>query len=274
MNLSRIAKRSLTTLWAHKHLWFFGFFVAAAGSSGGGGAETGGAAGGGVVPTWLFILAAVLAALGLVAGILHVLSEAALIRGVRDDSEKREVLGIVDGLRESRRHFWSVLGLKLLLAASFLSIGVVIVAPLALGAFELVPMLAAALLALPLVVVAIPAALTLYFLYELGLRFVVLDYMRVRDALRAARRFLHGRLADAIRLTLLSFAGQVGGSFATFVACLPAAIVGFALYFTAGLVPAIVGATLLGLPAIVVVRGATGTFRSSVWTLGFMEGRA
>jgi hypothetical protein len=273
VNLTQIAKRSFRTLWTRKHLWFFGFFVAAAGSSGGGGAESGGAAGGGAIPAWILPLAIGLGLLGLVAAVLHVLSEAALIRGVRDD-QNGEVLSILDGLRESRRHFWSVLAIKALLAVGFIALGVVIVAPIALGAFEVIPMLFAALLALPLVVVATPAALSMYFLYEYALRFVVLDEMHARDGLRASRRFLHGRLGDAIRLTLLSFVGQVGGSFATFVACLPAAVVGLALYFTAGLVPAAVAGGLLALPAIVLVRGATGTFRSSVWTLGFMEGRA
>jgi len=34
----------------------------------------------------------------------------------------------------------------------------------------------------------------------------------------------------------------------------------------------VVGA-LLVVPFVVLVQGATGTFRSSVWTLGFMEAR-
>jgi len=270
VNISNIAKRSIHTLWTRKHLWFFGFFVASA--SGGGGGGGGGAGPGAGFPAWLIPVIVAAGLLGLVALVMNVLSEAALIRGVHDDQDG-EALGVLGGLREGRRHFVTVLVLKVLAALGVLATVIVTASPLALGAFELVPMALAAILVLPLVLFAIPVVLTITFLYEYALRFAVLEGMGTRDAIRASRRFLHGRLADSIRLTLLAVAGHVGGGLVGAISAIPGAAIGLATYFAFGLVPGVVVGALLVVPFVVLVQGATGTFRSSVWTLGFMEAR-
>ena len=96
---------------------------------------------------------------------------------------------------------------------------------------------------------------------------------RARDALSQARRFLHGRLVTAIKLTLLAFVGQLGGNVAAVVVMIPAALVGGLVYLVAGLVPSLVTGGALAAPLVVAVMGATGAFRSSVWTLGFIGDR-
>ncbi|RLB57498.1 MAG: hypothetical protein DRJ42_00180 [Deltaproteobacteria bacterium] len=269
MDITHIGKRSLRTLWARKHLWFFGFFIAAAG---GATADGAGSSAHGPLPQWLLPLLIAFSVLGLAVLIMNVLSEAALIRGVQRDQDG-ESLSIAEGFRVGGRHFLTVFVLKVLLAAGFAGAGVVVAAPIALGAFEVVPMVPAILVALPLVVVGIPGALTLYFLYEYALRFAVLEGFGARDAIRAARRLLHGRLGDSVRLTLLSFAGQLGGGLVTSVGALPGAALGLGAYFAFGLAPSVMVGALLVVPVVILVQGATGTFRSSVWTLGFLGAR-
>jgi hypothetical protein len=57
------------------------------------------------------------------------------------------------------------------------------------------------------------------------------------------------------------------------VCILPALLLGGGVYLLWGLVPALVAGGVLALPVALAVTGAIGVFRSSVWTLHFMEAR-
>ncbi len=269
MNIVEIGKRALSTIRSNKALWFFGFFVASSGAGGAGGRP---GHGGGPIPTWVWfaVAAAIVAAAGFL--VLHVLSEAALIEGVlRQRSGER--LGVGAGLRDARRHFFRLLGFK----AGALGLALLGVSALA------APALAAALGVLPAplgigisLVLAIPGALallTLALLYEYGMRAIVLEERTARDGWRAARRRLAGHLVHGTQLLLLSFAGQLGGNILAVVAVLPGLGAGLIGYALGGLPVAIAVGVLVALPFIVPVIGATASFRSSVWTLGYLEGR-
>ena len=274
MDLKTTATKALSLLWTNKHLWFFGFFVAASGGASGSGGNGGAAAapGAATLPGWLPVAVAGALLLGLVFFVLHVLSEAALIEAVRRDREGTR-LGIREGLGEGRRHFWSLLGTKLAFALLTLVVAAVMVAPAILGALEVFGVPLAVVLSLPLVLAGVPTLLTLHFLYEWTQRFVVLGGRTAVDAAAAGRRFLAGRLLDSVKVMLLSFAGQVGGGLAAVVGLLPGVAVGGLVWLAAGTLPALVVGGAIGLPLAVAAVGAGGTFRSSVWTLAFLEAR-
>lgn len=88
------------------------------------------------------------------------------------------------------------------------------------------------------------------------------------------RRYLSGRVLESLKLLVVGFVGQGCGAAVAAVGLLPAAVVGAALYFFVGLIPALVAAGVLAIPVVVAAAGATGAFRSAVWTLGYLQGRA
>lgn len=271
MRATDIMKRAFGTALSSRRLWLFGFFVAAASSSSGGGDHGGGGGGGlaGELPLWLVpvLVAAGLAALAGLA--MHVVSEAALIDGVGGGAPSR--YRIRQGLAAGRRSFLRVLGLKALrIAVSALSVGVA-GAPAALGAAGLVPLWLGVALSLPLALVAVPWLLTVYFLYEYALRFAVLDGLSVRAALKLAEGHLRGRVGESLRLLGVSLVGQLAGGAAFALAAIPCAGVGLLVWLAAGPVAAGVVGGLLLAPLGACILGALGTYRSSVWTLAFVD---
>jgi len=271
MDILDIAKRSLTTLWSQKHLWFFGFFVALGGGGGGGGSKEGqGGASLAALPTWAFILMGVALLLGLVFMVLHVLSEAALIEGVAE-GQQGEHLSIGRGLRRGRKHFWKLVGLKLLVGLVMGLTFAVIAAPAILAHFGLLPIWLGVTMAVLLGLVGVPWLLTVYFISKYAMRMAVLEDLGTIESIRRAQRFLHGRLGLSIKLTLLAMAGQFGGGMAMGAVMIPAALLAGLAYLIGGLVPAAVVGGVIAIPLVIVVMGATGTFRSSVWTLGFID---
>ncbi|MDF1561823.1 MAG: hypothetical protein P1V51_02195 [Deltaproteobacteria bacterium] len=269
------ARTALTTVWNHKILWFFGFFVAAGGSGGFQASTDEGAGAAGAtgalqsLPTWAFALIGVGLLLGLAALVLNIVSEAALIEGVRDSRQGARPT-LKQGLRQGWRHFGSLLGLKLLTALAFLAgIAVIAVAPV-LGALEVLPVGLALALGLPLLLVGVPYFLTVYFLYQWAMRFLVLEDRTAGEALREARRYLPGRLRESLELMLVGMLGQLGAGLAIVVALIPAALVGGLVYLAAGLIPAAIVGGLVVLPVGLAASGAGGAFRSSIWTLHFL----
>src|SRR5437868_3891780 len=98
-----VAKSALKTIWTHKALWVFGFFVAAAGGTGaarGGGAKPHlpGVLASHHLPPWVFGLIAVGLVLGVAGLVFHVICDAALMDGVRR-SRASEPVTVRLGLR-------------------------------------------------------------------------------------------------------------------------------------------------------------------------------
>lgn len=281
MQAIHIAQAATKTLWRNKSLWLFGFFIAAVGGTSstgthGGGGGSGGHAGGlfsghEALPSWMWPLLAVglVVAVGLL--LMHVVSEGALIDGVRRSRAGEEVR-IRIGFRAGLAHFWVLLGIKALLAVVLLFVVAAMAAPAVLAALDFVPMLTA-LVSIPLVIAGAPVLLTVYLLSTYALRIAVLDDEGIVESFRAARAFLSGRLLDSLRLLVVTLLGQFGAGLLMVVVVLPAAVVGVVLYFVAGLVPAAIVAGVLALPFVAVLVGAMGTFQSTVWTIGFLEGR-
>lgn len=272
MNPLQIAKDSLRTLWSQKQLWIFGLFVAAgAGAPGAHGESAGGHVSS--IPAWLVAVAVGAGVLGLAALVMHVVSEAALIEGVRRAREGGR-LGLGEGVRVGARSFWRVLGIKTLVLLVGATTVVVAAAPAALGALGAIPLAlgiaVTALLALPLV----PWMLTLQFVHAYALRFAVLEDRGVTAAFRDARQHLHGRIAESLKLLVVTFVGRAGASLFASAVVLPAAAVGGVAYLVGGLVPALVAGGIVAVPLALALTGALGTFESGVWTHGFLDARS
>jgi hypothetical protein len=269
-----IVKQSLQTLWRHKSLWFFGFFVTGASASAGApraGTRTTAVAG--ALPSWAIwvILAGVLVALGSL--VLHVLCEAALISEVRRASEGGAPT-IGPGLRQAKPHFGRVLVLKAMVAAVYSLAAGVLATPALLAVGKVLPLAVGLGLSITLVLVGVPVLLSIYFLYVYALRIAVLEDVPAVEAVRRARVFLHGRVAISLELLVAWYLGAALVGAAVVVASIPAALIAGLCYLAAGKIAALLGGVALMIPAAMAAVGALGTYRSSVWTLGYLKARA
>ncbi len=178
---------------------------------------------------------------------------------------------MASSMRLGMRRFLPVLGIKALVAlANVLSLAFVAL-PALLGAFSVLPLWLGIGLTTLLAIPAVPWLLTIHFVYEWALRFAVLENRGATGSLRAASRFLRGRIAPSLRLLLVTALANVASLVLSLAVILPAAALGFGIYSFAGLLPAAISAGVFALPFAAVIVGATGTYRSSLWTLGFLE---
>lgn len=272
LDVMQIVKQSLRTLWSRKSLWFFGLFVAGAG----GGASSN--SGGGVshatsaAPSWLVpvLIAAAVLALGVL--VLHVLSEAALIDGVRRANEG-EPTGIGAGLRNAKPHFGRVLCLKALVGGTFAVVTTAIAVPALLAVLKMAPIPLGVGLSAMMALAGVPVLLTVYFVYVFALRIAVIEDVPALEAVRRARIFVHGRLSISVELLVAWYLGAIVCGAAAAVALVPAAVVAGICYLAAGEVAAIIGGVAFMIPVALASLGALGTYRSSVWTLGYLQAR-
>ncbi len=210
------------------------------------------------------------AVLGLGMLALHIVAEGALIEGVsRKHRDPAAPFTIRGGLRLGLSHFGAVLGVKALALLLGLLLASAVGAPFALAGAGLLPLGAAIAIGLPMALVAVPIGISLYLIYSLGLRVAVLENRRVVDSLRRARRLLHGRLLDGLKILLTV---GVGGFLSKIIAA-PVAIpvlmatgIGF---LVGGWVGAVAALVTLAAPLALVGAGLLGCWTSSVWTLGY-----
>jgi len=268
-----IVKQSWTTLWRHKPLWLFGIFVA--GGSAGPAAHRPGAGAASAAsswPGWLLpvLIAAAILAMGVLG--LHVLSEAALIDCVRR-ADKGQPIAIGSGLRNAKPHFGRVLKLKLLAAGTFLAVLASMAAPTVLAAVKILPLALGIGMTAILALVGVPVLLSVHFVYVCALRIAVIEQVPALEAVGRARVFLHGRLSISIELLVAWYLGAVVCGAVAAVAMVPAGVVAGVCYLLGGTTAAIIGAATLMAPVVLAALGALGTYRSSVWTLGYLKAR-
>lgn len=279
MNFTRLAKRSLDLVWKQKSLWLFGFFAIAGGGTAANNGLTRKGSGGGMAdvsdfPAWVWPVLAVVVGIGFVALIMHVVSEAALIDGVKR-AETADQPSVTTGLQSGRRNFWRVVGVKLALGALSALAALVMAAPALLAVFDLLPVWLAVVLSVPALINGVPVLLSLQFVTQYALRIAVLDDVGVGAAIGHARVHLQGRVVDSVKLLLLAFVAQAAGSMATVACLIPGAALGVGVWaLTDAVIPAVAVGAVLSAPFAAMALGATGALRSTVWTLGFLEGRA
>ena len=265
-----IARDAVRTVWTHKRLWVLGFFVAA---GAGGGAQVELPAGGfGGFPTWVFGLLVLGSVLGVVMLGLHVVSEGALIEAVSRE-RRGEVPALGPSFRRGLAPAARVFGLKVLAGVVSTVAAAVAAAPALLGVFHAIPLALGIVLTLLLAVVAVPVVVSVQLAQEVGTRMVVLERRGPVDALRAGLRFLRGRLRFALTLFVVDGAAQLVTGLVALPFGLVAVGIGFAVYAVAGVVPAVAVGAVLAAPIGAMAAGARGTFRSALWTHGFLDER-
>jgi hypothetical protein len=273
MDLMAIARQAWQMTWRHKALWMFGLFVVATGGGGGGGDSGVKDQAGGDATAWLWPIVVAGVVAGLAALWMHVVSEGALI-----DAARRVRAGEVprnrEELRAGRAAFGRVVRVKLLGFAAMIGLAALLAVPALLAVAEVLPVLTAIAVGVPAAVVVLPLLLTVYVVYAYALRIAVLDGAGAMEALRAAWRFLHGRVLESLQLLVLAALGQAAGVLAVGGAAIPGIAIGVGVWLATGEVvaAAIVGG-LLVLPPALAIAGAAGTFHSSVWTMGFLDTR-
>jgi hypothetical protein len=280
MTIRELIEEGFRFATTYRSLWVFGFFVglASGGSNGGGrpggdgGAGSATALGGalGLFATEIAIaLAAVVLVVVVASFVLRFVSEGALIDGVIR-TRRGEAVTTRAGFRAGWAHCGVLVQIGLLYFAALVGSVAVLAAPvlLALWRFGAVGGLLVGLLAL---VVGIPWLITLSLVQAFALRIAVAENRRALDAIRKARLFLHGRLIHGLKLMVADFLGSLAMVALFLVVLIPVLLMLAASAVIVPIVPLIVVGGLIVVPLSCVLTAILGTFRSSVWTIGYLS---
>jgi hypothetical protein len=174
-----------------------------------------------------------------------------------------------EGFRAGWAHWGVLFRIGLLYVAAIIASVALLVAPCVL-ALRLFGALGAALLGLPALLVAVPWFVTLSLVQAFALRIAVIENRRALDAIGKARLFLHGRLIHGLKLMVAAFVGTLGLTVLGVVVIGPVVLLLAALAAFLPVWPLIVVGCLVLLPAACVLTAMLGTFRSSIWTIGYL----
>jgi hypothetical protein len=277
MTISEITRQGLHYARTCKSLWLFGFFVGMASGGSSGGAGGGDGAGGGwsvgigavafsveeIAPIVVVIIVAILAVI-----VMRFVSEGALIEGVVR-ARQGGTMTTREGLRAGWAHWGVLVRIALLYVAAIVGSLVLLAAPCVIALQALGPLVGLAL-ALPAVVIVVPWLLTLHLVQAFAARIAVLENRHALDAIGKARLFLHGRLMHGLTLIVATFVGTILIAAAGLVVVVPVVLLLVALLPVLRLLPVVVLGCLVLLPAIYVLTAVLGTFRSSIWTIGYL----
>jgi hypothetical protein len=213
------------------------------------------------------VVAAAIAAL--VALIVRFISEGALIEGVARVRQGGRMT-MRDGFRAGWAHWGVLLRIALLYVAAIIGSLVLLVVPcvLAYRAFGTVGGLA---LGVPALLVAVPWLITLHLLQAFASRIAIIENRHAIDAVRKARLFLHGRIMHGLKLVVATLVGTIAFTLIGVAAVVPVALLVRVLMAVIPLPAAILIGALALLPLAFVVIAMMGTFRSSVWTVGYLS---
>jgi hypothetical protein len=284
MTIGEIVRQGFYYARTCRSLWLFGFFVgiASGGSSGGGGAGGDGRTGGTsvgvagvsiggrldlsvteIVPIAIVVLLAIAA-----FTVMRFVGEGALIEGIAR-ARRGGTMTTREGFRAGWAHWGVLVRIALLYLAATIGSVALLVAPCVI-ALRALGALGGVLVAIPALVIAVPWLVTLYLVQAFAWRIAVLENRHALDAIAKARLFLHGRLLHGLKLVVATLVGTLAIVLVSVVAILPVALLLVALIPVLRLFPVIVIASLVLLPAVYVLTALLGTFRSSIWTIGYM----
>lgn len=281
MEYGNIIKKAWSITWDNKHLWFFGFFAA----MGGGGNYSGlfdrdHPAGtiSGMMRDWalshlglMALLVAAAAILFVVLIAVHLISRGGLI------SSFSQICRLQPGnfemtLGYGLKYFWRILGIEILYGLAVFLTSALTILPLGAmiiwggGGAKLVGITLLVLLALPLIVIIFGFGIWANFSYQIA----VLEDKRVLESIREAGRLLGETIGRSALLGLiiigLEVAFWVAMTAGLMALAVPFIILGM-INLWVGLVPGI----LVGLPLLLLVVAAYGTFASGYWTLAYLE---
>jgi hypothetical protein len=264
-----------------RSLWLFGFFVglASGGSNGGGGGGGGdGSAGAGglavgtllrFVTTEILVAAAAVVVLIVAAGlVMRFLSEGALIEGVVR-ARRGGVMSTGEGFRAGWAHWGVIFRIAVLYFAAVAASVALLVVPCVIALRAFGPM-GAVLTGIPAAVIAVPWLVTLSLVQAFAMRIAVLENRRALDAIHKARLFLHGRLIHGLKLMVAAFVGSLGIMLVGFAVIVPVVLLLAASAMVLPIWPLIIAGALVLVPVGCVLTAMLGTYRSSVWTIGYV----
>jgi hypothetical protein len=282
MTIGEIVRQGFYYARTCRWLWLFGFFVAIAsgGSSGGAGggngsgvsiglggiSYTGGLPNFSVTEIALIALVFITAVAAVTA--LRFVGEGALIEGIVR-ARQGGTMTVGEGFRAGWAHLGVLVRIALLYLAATIGSVAVLVAPCVI-AMRVFGAPGAVVFGVPAFLIAVPWLVTLYLVQAFAWRIAVLENRQALDAISKARLFLHGRLVHGLKLIVAAFVG----TFAILVPGLavvgPVAVLLVALIPVLRVFPVIVLACVLVVPALSVLAAIVGTFRSSIWTIGYV----
>jgi hypothetical protein len=278
MTIVDIVKEGLLYARTRRSLWLFGFFVGiwSGGSNGGshdsgGGDAFGGLAAAGVLATsgtLLASLAVVLVVVSVTFVVLRFVGEGALIEGVVR-ARKGGAMSTREGFRAGWAHWGVLIRIALIYLAATLA-SVALVAAVCVVAFRAFGLPGAVLAGIPSLVVCVPWLVTLYLVQAFAGRIAVLENRRALDAIGKARLFLHGRLLHGLKLIVATFLGTLAITLVGGLILVPVALLLVALMWLLPIVAVIAVAGVVLVPLLCVFTAMIGTFRSSVWTIGYV----
>ena len=102
------------------------------------------------------------------------------------------------------------------------------------------------------------------------MRIAVLENRTALDALAKARLFLHGRLRHGLTVMVAAVVGSLGFAAAGVAIIGPVVLILVALIPVLRVVPVLVVGAIVLLPVVYVLTAMMGTFRSAVWTIGYV----
>jgi hypothetical protein len=277
MTIRDIVEQGLYYARTCRSLWLFGFFVAIASGGSNNGVKvrrndsSGGAATDAILAfvareIWLIAIVVILALAA--AFVLRFIGEAALIEGVVRARQGR-TMTTREGFRAGWTHWGVLVRIALLCLAAAIGSVALLAAPCVI-ALRAVGAPVAIVLGIPALFVAVPWLATLYLVQAFAFRIAVLENRTALDAIGKARLFLHGRLLHGLKLIVASFLGTLGIVFVSALAIMPVAFLLTALIPVLRVFPVVVLACLVMLPALYVLGAIIGTFRSSIWTIGYV----
>jgi hypothetical protein len=278
MTIGEIVRQGFYYARTCRSLWLFGFFagMASGGSNGGGGGGGNGHAGGavagdGLLPlsvTEIALIASIIILAVAAVTVMRFVSEGALIEGV-----VRARQGGAMTTREGFRAGWAHWGVLVRIALLYLAAIIGTLAPLVVAcviALQALGLLGAVLLGIPAFFIAVPWLVTLYLLQAFAARIAVLENRHALDAISKARLFLHGRLIHGLKLMVATFVGTLAFVLLAVMTIAPVVLLLVALIPVLRVFPVIVLGSLVLLPGFYVLIAMMGTFRSSIWTIGYV----
>lgn len=272
MTLREIIRQGFYYARTCKPLWLFGFFVGlGSGGSGGAGGGGGDGAGGGLPldlsgPQVAVIIA--LFAFAIAAVVMHFISQGALIEGV-ERARKGGMMTTGEGFRRGWAHWGVLLRIGLLYVAAIVASLVLLAAPVLIALRALGPVGGAAV-GMPMLLIAVPWLITLYLVQVFASRIAVLENRHAIDAIGKSRLFLHGRLMHGLKLIVAAFAGTLALAVIGLLTIVPVVLVLAALMPVLRLFTVLALGSVVLLPVMYVLIAITGTFRSSIWTIGYL----
>jgi RNA polymerase sigma factor (sigma-70 family) len=227
MDLVHVVTRSLRATRDNKLLWGFGLLAGGLTDFGvrhDSGANSATPTGEGPAAPWLLVVLA----LALAFVVAHLVSEGALIEGIRKQRTANGGAAFRRLVQRGLARAWPILMLKLGGGATWGASAALLLAPLWAYRQGWLAPAPALLLGVPFALVGIPWLLTLSFIYLYALRFVVVQDQGVVEAVRNAKHYLHGHIAQSLRLMVLDLAGLLAGGALAALLAAPGVLLGIA----------------------------------------------